>query len=129
MTPVPSGRRPKRNRQDFDDVGYNPAVLGASMAGIYRDFAVQLINDPQSNFIFQMESRAGRTRVTIELETQEFNDAGHNPTVPGTLRAHKCRDLAVWFMNNPQSNFIVNRIESSTGRSRVVIELEIVDAA
>jgi hypothetical protein len=127
-TPVPSGRPPKRNRQDFNDAGYNPAVLGASMANIYKDFAVRLIDDPQSNFIFRMESSAGRTRVTIELEIQEFNDAGYNYAVPGTSRARNCRDIAVWFINNPQSNFIANRMESSTGRSKVMIELEIVDA-
>ena len=39
------------------------------------------------------------------------------------------RDLAVRFINNPQSHIIVIRMESSTGRSRVMIELEIADAA
>ena len=39
------------------------------------------------------------------------------------------RDLAVRFINDPQSNIIIIRMESSAGRSRVVIELEIVDAA
>jgi hypothetical protein len=39
------------------------------------------------------------------------------------------RDLAVRFINNPQSNIIVIRMESSTGRSKVMIELEIADAA
>ena len=35
------------------------------------------------------------------------------------------RDLAVRFINNPQSNIIVICMESNTGRSRVMIELEI----
>lgn len=66
-TPV---RPPKRNRQDFNDVDDSPAaVLGTSMANIYRDLAVQFINNPRSNIIIiRMESTAGRSRVTIELE-------------------------------------------------------------
>ena len=43
--------------------------------------------------------------------------------------ANLCRDLAVRFINDPQSNIIMIRMESSAGRSRVTIELEIVDAA
>ena len=39
------------------------------------------------------------------------------------------RDLAVRFINDPQSNIIVIRMESRTGRSSVMIELEVVDAA
>ena len=39
------------------------------------------------------------------------------------------RDLAVRFINNPQSHIIVIRMEPGTGRSRVMIELEIADAA
>jgi hypothetical protein len=69
-TPGPSGRRPKRTRQDFvDDAGYNPAVQGTSMTNIYRDLAVRFINNPQSNVIvIRMESSEGRSRVMIELE-------------------------------------------------------------
>lgn len=67
--PFPSGRRPKRARQDFDDTGYNPAVPEPSMANIYRDLATRFINDPQSNItVVRMESSAGRSRVNIELE-------------------------------------------------------------
>jgi hypothetical protein len=39
------------------------------------------------------------------------------------------RDLAVRFVNDPRSNIVIIRIESSTGRSRVMIELDIVDGA
>ena len=39
------------------------------------------------------------------------------------------RDLAVRFVNDPRSNIVIIRIESSTGRSRVMIELDIVDSA
>jgi hypothetical protein len=39
------------------------------------------------------------------------------------------RDIAVRFINDPQSNVIVIRMESREGRSRVMIELEIDDAA
>ena len=39
------------------------------------------------------------------------------------------RDLAVRFINDPQSNILIVRMESSAGRSRVMIELEIVDTA
>jgi hypothetical protein len=39
------------------------------------------------------------------------------------------RDLAVRFINNPQSNITMIRMESKAGRSRVMVELEIVDAA
>ena len=67
-TPAPSGRRPKRTRQDFNDASYDPAVPGTSMAKIYRDLATRFIN-PQSNIIvIRMESSAGRSRVMIELE-------------------------------------------------------------
>lgn len=68
-TPAPSGRPPKRTRQDFNDAGYNPAVSRTSMANLYRDLAVRFINDPQSNvIIIRMESNAGHSRVMIELE-------------------------------------------------------------
>jgi hypothetical protein len=68
-TPVPSGRRPKRSRQDFNNASYNRAVPGTSMASIYRDLATRFINDPQSNIvIIRMESNAGRSRVMIELD-------------------------------------------------------------
>ncbi len=39
------------------------------------------------------------------------------------------RDLAVRFINDPQSNIVAVRMESSGGRSRVMIEFEKVDAA
>ena len=60
---------------------------------------------------------------------QDFNDAGYRPAVPEPLMANIYRDLAVRFINNPQSNIVVIRMVSSTGRSRVMIELEIADAA
>jgi hypothetical protein len=69
--------------------------------------------------------RPNRTR-------HDFNDAGHNnPTVPGTSMrmANIYRDLAVRFINDPQSNIVIIRMESSAGRSRVMIELDIVDVA
>jgi hypothetical protein len=70
--PVPSGRRLECARQDFNDAGYNPAVPGSSMANIYRDLALRLINDPQSKItIFNMESSAGRSKVMIELEVDD----------------------------------------------------------
>ena len=43
--------------------------------------------------------------------------------------ANVYRDLAVRFINNPQSNIVIIRMESNAGRSRVMIELDIVDAA
>ena len=68
-TPVPSERPTKRIRQDFNDAKYNPAIPGTPMANIYRDLAVQFINNPQSNIRkIRMESNAGRSRVMIELE-------------------------------------------------------------
>ena len=67
--PAPSGRRPKRTRQEFNDTDYNPTVPGTSMTNIYRSLAVRFVNDPQSNIIIiRMESGAGRSRVIIELE-------------------------------------------------------------
>jgi hypothetical protein len=69
---APSGRRPKRTRQDFDVAGYNPAVPGTSMANIYGDLAVWFINNPPSNIIIiRMESIAGCSRVMIELEVDD----------------------------------------------------------
>ena len=60
---------------------------------------------------------------------QDFNDAEYNPAIPGTSMASIYRDLAVRFINNPQSNILKIRMESIAGRSRVMIELEIVDTA
>jgi hypothetical protein len=60
---------------------------------------------------------------------QDFNNAGYNPAVPGISMASINRDLAVRFVNDPRSNIVIIRIESSTGRSRVIIELDIIDGA
>jgi len=63
---------------------------------------------------------------------QDFNDAGYNPAVPETSMANIYRDLALRFINNPQSTIVTMRMESpqnSAGRSKVTIELEIVDMA
>ena len=65
----------------------------------------------------------------LKRTRQDFDDADYNPTVPGTSMANIYRDLAVRFINDPQSNIIIIRMESSAGRSRVMIELEIPDAA
>jgi hypothetical protein len=43
--------------------------------------------------------------------------------------ANVYRDLAARFINDPQSNIIIIRMESSVGRTRVMVELEIDDAA
>jgi hypothetical protein len=62
--------------------------------------------------------------------TQTFNNADYNHAVPGTSMANIYRDLSVRFINNPQSNIVMIRMESlpnNAGRSRVTIELEIVD--
>ena len=64
-------------------------------------------------------------RIRQDLDDAEYN----NPAVPGTSMANTYRDLVMRFINDPQSNIVVIRMESSTGRSRVVIELEIADAA
>jgi hypothetical protein len=73
-TPAPSGRRPKRTRQDFTDTDYNPAIPGTSMAIIYRDLAVRFVNNPQSNItVIHMESSGGRSKVMIELEIDDAN--------------------------------------------------------
>ena len=59
---------------------------------------------------------------------QDFNDAGYNPTIQGTSIANINKDLAVRFVNDPNSKITVVRTESSAGRSKVMIELEIDDA-
>jgi len=62
--------------------------------------------------------------------THGFNDAGRNNAVPGISMANIYRDLSAQFINSPQSNVIMIRMESlpnNVGRSRVTIELEIVD--
>lgn len=62
----------------------------------------------------------------------DFNDGVYNnPAVPGTSMrvANIYRDLAMRFINDPQSNIVIIRMESSAGRSRVMIELDIVDVA
>jgi hypothetical protein len=60
---------------------------------------------------------------------QDFTDADYNPAVPGMSMANIYRGLATRFINDPQSNIIIIRMESSAGRSRVMIELEIIDNA
>jgi hypothetical protein len=62
--------------------------------------------------------------------TQDFNDANHNPTIYGILMANVYRDLALRFIHNPQSNIVMIHMTSlgnGSGRSKVTIELEIVD--
>jgi hypothetical protein len=62
------------------------------------------------------------------MRTRQDFDAFFNP-VPETSMTDIYRDLAVWFVNNPQSKIIIIRMEPSAGRSRVMIELEVDDAA
>lgn len=59
---------------------------------------------------------------------QGFNDAGYNPAIPGISTASINRDLAMRFVNNPNLKITTVRMESSAGRSKVMIELEIYDA-
>ncbi len=61
--------------------------------------------------------------------TQGFSDADYNLAVPGVWMANVYRDLAVRFINNPQSNIVGIRMESSGGSSKVMIELDISNAA
>ena len=56
---------------------------------------------------------------------QDFNDAGYNPAIPGTSMANINKDLAMRFVNDPNSKITVVRMESSAGHSKVMIELEI----
>jgi hypothetical protein len=73
-TPAPSGRLPKRSRQDFEDDGYHPTVPGSSMPNICRNLAARFVNDPRSNITaMRMESSAGHSKVMFELEIP--NDA------------------------------------------------------
>ena len=60
---------------------------------------------------------------------QGFDDEGYNNAVPGTSIANIYRDLSVRFINNPQSNIVMFRMESlpnNVGRSKVTIELDVV---
>ena len=75
------------------------------------------------------ENTAVSSGRRLKRARQDFNNANSNPAVAGTSMANIYRDLAVRFINDPQSNITIIRMESSAGRSRVVIELEIVDAA
>jgi hypothetical protein len=60
---------------------------------------------------------------------QDFNDAGYNPAVPGSPMAKTYKDIAKRYINDPQSKIITFHMESRTGRSKVMIELEIDDVA
>ena len=65
-----------------------------------------------------------------KITTHGHNDAGCNNAVPGISMANIYRDLSAQFINSPQSNITMVRMESlpnNPGRSRVTIELEIVD--
>ena len=66
-------------------------------------------------------SRPKRTR-------QDFSDAGYKPAITGASIANINKDLAVRFVNDPNSKITVVRTESSARRSKVMIELEIDDA-
>jgi hypothetical protein len=62
--------------------------------------------------------------------TQDFNATDY--IVPGILMTRVCRDLAIQFIHSPQSNIVMMHIASlgvNSGRSKVTIELDIVDAA
>jgi len=62
--------------------------------------------------------------------THGFNDAGRNNGVPGISMANTYKDLCAQFINSAQSNIIMIHMESlpnNAGRSKVTIELEIVD--
>ncbi|KAF8486381.1 hypothetical protein DFH94DRAFT_712986 [Russula ochroleuca] len=54
---------------------------------------------------------------------------GENTPVPSERPTKRTRGHAMWFLNNPRSNIIKFHVESSMGRSRVIIELEIDDEA
>lgn len=76
------------------------------------------------------ESTSAPSGRRLKRTRQDLKDTEYNyPAVPGTSIANTYRDPAMRFINDPQSKIIVIRMESSAGRSRVVIELEIVDAA
>jgi hypothetical protein len=57
------------------------------------------------------------------------DNAGYNPLVPRISMSSIYRDLAVRFINDPQSNIVIIRMESSASRSRVMIELDIANGA
>jgi hypothetical protein len=64
--------------------------------------------------------------------TQYLNDADHNLVVPNILMSNVYRDFAIRFIHSPQSNIVMMHIASlgvNSGRCKVTIELEIVDAA
>jgi hypothetical protein len=63
----------------------------------------------------------------LEGARQDFNDTGYNPAAPGSPMANIYRDLAMRFINDPQSEITIFRMESSAGRSKVMIEVEIDD--
>ena len=73
-TSFPSGRPPKRARQDFNDAGHNPAIQGTSMANINKDLAMPFVSDPNSKItVVRTESSAGRSKVMTELEIDDAN--------------------------------------------------------
>jgi hypothetical protein len=74
--------------------------------------------------------------VTLERSargaTQDFNNANHNPVVPGILTTNVYKDLAVQFIHNPKPNVVMMHTASEagigSGRLKVRIELENDDA-
>lgn len=78
------------------------------------------------------ENRPAPSEKSAKGATQDFNNASHNPTDPRILMTNVYRDLALRLLHSPQSNIVMMHMASpgnGSGRSRVTIELEIVDTA
>ncbi|KAH9957484.1 hypothetical protein BGW80DRAFT_1381090 [Lactifluus volemus] len=64
--------------------------------------------------------------------TQDFNITDYDYIFPGILMTSVYRDLAIRFIHSPQSNIVMMHMASlgvNSGRCKVTIELDIVDAA
>jgi hypothetical protein len=74
------------------------------------------------------EDAPATSERSIRRATQHFNNADYNPVGPSIVMTNIYRDLAIQFIQSPQSNIVMMHMVSagiSSGHVKVTIELEI----
>jgi hypothetical protein len=77
---------------------------------------------------FPSENAPATSERGARAATQHFNNTDHNPVVPSIMMTNIYRDLAIQFIQSPQSNIVMMHMASagiSSSRVKVTIELEI----
>ncbi|KAH9957485.1 hypothetical protein BGW80DRAFT_1257232 [Lactifluus volemus] len=74
---------------------------------------------------FPSENPPATSERSARAATRHFNNIDHNPVVPSIMMTNMYRDLAIEFIQSPQSNIVMMHMASAAGRVKVTIELEI----